>query len=151
MGGRRDRPGQPDHGVLIAHDDGCAVGYELASAAPASLLRRLRHDGAESSVVAGIGDPAALADARLSYRQARQAARVAGTIPPTGPAARWQDLGVFRTLAQLPVGAEAAASLDPRLCALFDQADDPVLATLETYLDLAGEAAAAPADWRVAS
>jgi DNA-binding PucR family transcriptional regulator len=32
--------------------------------------------------------------------------------------------------------------VDPRLCALFDQADGPVLATLETYLDLAGDAKA---------
>ena len=103
---------------------------------------RLHQDGAEASVVAGIGDPAVLADARVSYRQARQAARVAATIPPTGPAARWQDLGVFRTLAQLPTGAEAAASLDPRLSALLDQADDSVLTTLETYLDLAGDAKA---------
>lgn len=131
----------PDHGVLVAHDHGVAAGYELASAARASLLRRLHQDGAEASVVAGIGDPAVLADTRLSYRQARQAARVAATIPPTGPAARWQDLGVFRTLAQLPAGAEAA-SLDPRLSALLDQADDSVLATLETYLDLAGDAKA---------
>jgi len=132
----------PDHGVLVGHDRGCAAGYELASAARESLLMRLHQGGTEPSVVAGIGDPAALADARLSYRQARQAARVAATIPPVGPAARWQDLGVFRTLAHLPTGAEAAASLDPRLCALFDQADPPVLATLETYLDLAGDAKA---------
>lgn len=132
----------PDHGVLVAHDQGVAAGYELASAARASLLMRLHQDGAEASVVAGIGDPAVLPDARLSYRQARQAARVAATIPPTGPAARWQDLGVFRTLAQLPTSAEAAASLDPRLSALLDQADESVLATLETYLDLAGDAKA---------
>ena len=132
----------PDHGVLVGHDLGFAAGCELASAARASLLARLHQDGVEASVVAGMGDPAVLADARLSYRQARQAARVAATIPPTGPAARWQDLGVFRTLAQLPADAEAAASLDPRLSALLDQADDSVLATLETYLDLAGDARA---------
>jgi hypothetical protein len=132
----------PDHGVLVAHDRGYAVGCELASAARVSLLARLHQDGAEASVVAGIGDPAVLACAHLSYRQARQAARVAATIPAAGPVARWQDLGVFRTLAQLPAGAAAAASLDPRLSALLDQAGDSVLATLETYLDLAGDAKA---------
>jgi PucR C-terminal helix-turn-helix domain/GGDEF-like domain len=132
----------PDHGVLVAHDHGLAAGYELATAARASLLIRLRQGGPDTLVVAGIGDPASLADARGSYRQARQAARVAATIPATGPVARWQDLGVFRTLAQLPADAEAAASLDPRLSALLDQADGPVLATLETYLDLAGDAKA---------
>jgi hypothetical protein len=59
-----------------------------------------------------------------------------------GPAARWRDLGASRTLAQLPAGAEAAASLDPRLATLLDQADGPVITTLETHLDLAGDAKA---------
>ena len=49
---------------------------------------------------------------------------------------------MYRTLAQLPAGAEAAASLDPRLATLLDQADGPVITTLETYLDLAGDAKA---------
>jgi DNA-binding PucR family transcriptional regulator len=49
---------------------------------------------------------------------------------------------VYRTLAQLPLDAEAAASLDPRLTALLDQADGPVITNLETYLDLAGDARA---------
>jgi DNA-binding PucR family transcriptional regulator len=75
-------------------------------------------------------------------RLAKQAARVAATIGRAGPVARWQDLGVYRTLAQLPAGADAAASLDPRLATLFDQADGPVITTLETYLDLAGDAKA---------
>jgi PucR C-terminal helix-turn-helix domain/GGDEF-like domain len=131
----------PDHGVLVAHDQGAAAGRDLADAARASLLLRLQPRGTEVSVVAGIGDPAILADARGSYRQAKQAARVAATIG-TGPVARWQDLGVYRTLAQLPTYAEAAASLDPRLATLLDKADGPVITTLETYLDLAGDAKA---------
>ena len=129
----------PDHGVLVAHDQGAAAGHDLAEAARASLLLRLQP---EVPVVAGIGDPSVLADARGSYRQAKQAARVAATIGQAGPVARWQDLGAYRTLAQLPTGAEAAASLDPRLATLLDQADGPVIATMETYLDLAGDAKA---------
>ena len=129
----------PDHGVLVAHDQGAAAGHDLAEAARASLLLRLQP---EVPVVAGIGDPSVLADARGSYRQAKQAARVAATIGQAGPVARWQDLGAYRTLAQLPTGAEAAASLDPRLATLLDQADGQVITTLETYLDLAGDAKA---------
>ncbi len=129
----------PDHGVLVAHDQGAAAGHDLAEAARASLLLRLQP---EVPVVAGIGDPSVLADARGSYRQAKQAARVAATIGRAGPVARWQDLGVYRTPAQLPTGAEAAASLDPRLATLLDQADGQVITTLETYLDLAGDAKA---------
>jgi PucR-like helix-turn-helix protein/diguanylate cyclase with GGDEF domain len=132
----------PDHGVLVAHDHGVADGRDLAAAARASLLLRLRADEAQAPVVAGIGDPSVLADARASYRQAKLAARVAATIGRAGPVARWQELGVYRTLAQLPTGAEAAASLDPRLATLLDRADDPVITTLETYLDLAGDAKA---------
>jgi hypothetical protein len=119
----------PDHGVLVAHDQGAAAGHELADAARASLLVRLQPGDTGASVVAGIGDPSILADARGSYRQAKQAARVAATIGRAGPVARWQDLGVYRTLAQLPAGADAAASLDPRLATLFDQADGPVITT----------------------
>ncbi len=132
----------PDHGVLVAHDQGAAASQDLAAAARASLLLRLHADNAGASVVAGIGEPSILADARVSYRQAKQAARVAATIGRAGPVARWHDLGVYRTLAQLPVGAEAAASLDPRLATLLDRADGPVITTLETYLDLAGDAKA---------
>ena len=132
----------PDHGVLVTHDQGVVAARDLADAARASLLLRLQPGDPEVSVVAGIGDPSILADARGSYRQAKQAARVAATIGRTGPVARWQDLGVYRTLAQLPTDAEAAASLDPRLATLLDQADAPVITTLETYLDLAGDAKA---------
>jgi len=132
----------PDHGVLVAHDQGAAASQDLAAAARDSLLLRLHADGARASVVAGIGDPSILADARVSYRQAKQAARVAATIGRAGPVARWHDLGVYRTLAQLPAGTEAAASLDPRLATLLDRADGPVITTLETYLDLAGDAKA---------
>jgi sugar diacid utilization regulator len=106
---------------------------------------RLQPGGNGVSVAAGIGDPATLADARGSYRQAKQAARVAAMIGRAGPVARWQDLGAYRTLAHLPTGAEAAASLDPRLATLLDQADGSVIRTLETYLDLAGDAKASAA------
>ena len=132
----------PDHGVLVAHDHGVADGRDLAAAARASLLLRLRADEAEAPVVAGIGDPSVLADARVSYRQAKQAARIAAAVGRAGPVARWHDLGGYRTLAQLPMDGEAAASLDPRLAALLDQADDPMVTTVETYLDLAGDAKA---------
>jgi hypothetical protein len=132
----------PDHGVLVAHDQGAAAGRDLADAARTSLLLRLQPGDTEVSVVAGIGDPSILADARSSYRQAKQAARVAATTGRADPVARWLDLGVYRTLAQLPTDAAAAASLDPRLATLLDQADGPVITTLETYLDLAGDAKA---------
>jgi hypothetical protein len=130
-----------DHGVLVARGlDDRAAEFELASAARRELLRRLRQDDPGACVAAGIGNPvSALADAHLAYCQARHAARVAATITATGPVARWRDLGVFRLLAQLPADGDATASLDPRLMRLFNQADEQVVSTLETYLDLAGQ------------
>jgi hypothetical protein len=130
-----------DHGVLLARglaDE--AAELRLASAAREDLLARLRHDQTGSDVTAGIGDATStLADAHLAYRQARHAARVAAAATATGPIARWRDIGVFRTLAQLPAGDETTATLDPRLTRLLDEAGEPVIATLETYLDLAGD------------
>jgi len=131
-----------DHGVLVTRDRrrGDATELELAAAARRDLLRRLRQDDSGASVVAGIGDPAnMLADAHQSYRQARFAARVAATVAATGPVARWRDLGAFRALVHLPPGEKAISTLDPRLLLLFQQADRAVVATLETYLDLAGD------------
>ena len=55
-----------------------------ADAARASLLLRLQPGDPRASVVAGIGDRSILADARGSYRQAKQAARVAATIGRAG-------------------------------------------------------------------
>jgi PucR C-terminal helix-turn-helix domain/GGDEF-like domain len=131
-----------NHGVLVTRDRrrSDAADFELAAAARQDLLRRLTRDDPCASVVAGIGDPAnALADARQSYRQAMLAARVAATITATGPVARWRDLGVFRALVHLPRDEKAIPSLDPRLVRLLEQADSPVVATVETYLDLAGD------------
>ena len=131
-----------DHGILVARvgesDDTAEL--ELAAVARRSLLLQLRRDYPCADVTAGIGDTVnALADAHLAYRQARLAARVAATVRATGPVARWRDLGAFRVLAQLPSDGDAAASIDPRLVQLLSLADGPVVTTLETYLDLAGE------------
>lgn len=146
---RRHPPGEvcgvaySDHGVLVTrwteHDRNSS--RHLAEAVCDAMNRRLTTEGsAERTVVAGIGDPRpTLADAFLSYREARLAARVAATIAAIGPVAFWQDLGVFRTLAQLPMSEAVTSSLDPRLVCLFQSADPAVLATLETFLDLAGD------------
>jgi DNA-binding PucR family transcriptional regulator len=96
-------------------------------------------------VVAAVGDPQdRLADAHLSYRQARLAAKVAAVIPTVGEVARWRDLGVFRMLAMLPESA-AESSLDPRVSALFSAGNPELVTTLEVYLDLGCDAKAASA------
>jgi DNA-binding PucR family transcriptional regulator len=59
-----------------------------------------------------------------------------------GDVVRWRDLGVFRALAQLPNREALESSLDPRVAALLSSGEDDVVVTLETYLDLAGDAKA---------
>src|SRR5215469_10176620 len=132
-----------DHGVIVARyaaRDPDTASRRLAEELCQAMTRRMQTTDHAASVVVGIGDPRpTLADAYLSYREARMAARVATTVPTVGPVAVWHDLGVFRTLAQLPVCDEVTSSIDPRFLRLLEHADTAVLVTLETFLDLAGD------------
>ncbi|MEU8249117.1 helix-turn-helix domain-containing protein [Nonomuraea sp. NPDC048916] len=84
---------------------------------------------------AGIGAPRDdPADAWQSWREARQALRVAEHFPRFAAVAWWEDLGVHRLLAKL--GQADLRELAAEVAAL-----DPELAhTVETYLDLGGHA-----------
>lgn len=137
-----------DHGVLLvrlrgAGDDSSALA--VACSAREMLARRLENRASSPAprVVATVGDPQPeLRRAVYSYRQARLATKVAGAIPAMGDVVRWRDLGVFRALAQLPNREALESSLDPRVVALLSSGDHEVVRTLETYLDLAGDAKA---------
>jgi hypothetical protein len=141
-----------DHGVLLVRlrdpeDDSFAE--TMARAGRDALCRRLAGGAAcpprvpPPRVVATIGDPQGeLRRAVASYRQARLTAKVASAIPAMGDMVRWRDLGVFRALAQLPNREAIESALDPRVVALLKSGDDAVVSTLETYLDLAGDAKA---------
>ncbi len=136
-----------DHGVMLvrlrsADDDTFAAA--MARAGRDALCRRLA-DGTDSAprVVATIGD--AQSEPRRavsSYRQARLATKVVSAIPAIGDLVHWRDLGVFRALAQLPNPEAVESALDPRVAALLRSGDYAVVSTLETYLDLAGDAKA---------
>ena len=60
----------PDHGVLVAHDQGAAAGHDLADAARASLLLRLQSGGDQ-----GIGSSRNQATRRSSQTPAAPTAR----------------------------------------------------------------------------
>ncbi|HVV20055.1 MAG TPA: helix-turn-helix domain-containing protein [Pseudonocardiaceae bacterium] len=133
-----------DHGVLLVQlrsrgDDDQA--RRLASDARDALLTRLRRRHPECRVVASTGDAQTeLTAAAASYRQARLAAHVAKMVPSVGDQPRWRDLGAFRVLAQLSTEDQIASGLDPRLGTLLRSGDEPVVLTLETYLDLGCDA-----------
>jgi hypothetical protein len=163
------RVARQDHGVLLARvssadDDRAAraaaeeVRGMLARRLPARpAARSSRAAGSSGSagslptrgsaqatrparVVTGIGDPQRhLTAAVVSYRQALLAARVAASVPAVGDLARWQDLGAFRALVQLPLGERSASCLDPRLGKLL-AAESGLAETVEAYLDLGGDA-----------
>lgn len=134
-----------DHGVLLVGLRSCtddAPAFHLATAAREALVHRLTTSPSTSPVrvVASIGDPQKhLAQAATSYRQARLAIKVAAAIPAMSDVVRWSELGVFRTLAQLPTRDAQESALDPRVLVLLDAGDETVVSTLETFLDLAGD------------
>ena len=139
-----------DHGVLLVRlcsmDDDRRTEV-VARAAREALARRVSglvvNGDAPPRVVATIGDPQReLRRAVSSYRQARLATKVAAAIPTIGDVVRWRDLGVFRALAQLPNREALESALDPRVEALLQSGEDELVITLETYLDLAGDAKA---------
>lgn len=141
------RLGYADQGVVLVRtrtpeDDrpGIAVAQEVTTA-----LRHRIGDDNPARVVAAVGDPQPrLMDAHQSYRQARLAIKVAAAVPTAGVVTRWRDLGVFRTLAQLPEPAVELA-IDPRLMTLFAAGDPALVSTLEVYLDLGCDVKAASA------
>ncbi len=93
-------------------------------------------------VVVGIGGrQVVLSDARVSYDQARIAARVAGTLPAFGPVARWGELGVYALLGHLTPQHISLANYPPSLLRLTDsRSAEQLLETAESYLDHAGDA-----------
>jgi hypothetical protein len=141
------RAGYADHGVALVPAASVAddsAGLAEAQVVADALRHRLRKVPGVR-VVAAAGDPVPrLRDAHLSYQHARLAAKVAAVVPTVGDVVRWQGLGVFRALAQLPADA-AESALDPRLARLFATGDEALVRTLETYLDLGCDVKAASA------
>lgn len=148
-GGYRETLNLPrfDHGLLLA------TASSSEAAVPVSAYGRILVKAMEKAlgsgaglarVVVGVGEPQDdLAQADRSYEQARQAAHVAASLPGLGPVADWSELGVYRALAQLSADQVGITLLHPGLVALLDDAEHLGLAqTLETYLDLAGNAQA---------
>lgn len=73
-----------------------------------------------------------------SIDEASRAARIARRIPALGPVAAVSSLGVYEMLDQVPPEA-LRAMMHPGLAALIDQGADPLIRTLEAFLDNAGD------------
>lgn len=97
-----------------------------------------------SSFVIGVGRPrSGVVEARGSYLEASKAARVAASLPDVDRIAWWSRLGIYRVLAELSPHSLGEMGLHPGLERLLaDPEAAPLLQTLETYLELAGNALA---------
>jgi hypothetical protein len=134
-----------DHGVLLVHgrqrrgrQDPRTVADHLHDA----LRAAVRGLPSVADVVVGVGAPRpVLPEVRGSYDEAASAAQVATRLPAVGPVASWSQLGIYRVLCQLTGDAIRDASVHPGLERLLDDpANAALVDTLETYLDLAGNA-----------
>ncbi|MEU7744739.1 helix-turn-helix domain-containing protein [Nonomuraea sp. NPDC049158] len=112
------------------------AGSPVALLAPAHLAAEVAQTLQSAyGTAAGIGAPRAdPADAWQSWREARQALRVAEHFPGFAPVARWEDLGVHRLLARL--GQSDLRELAAETAAL----DAELAHTVEVYLDHGGHA-----------
>ncbi|MFC0554612.1 PucR family transcriptional regulator [Planotetraspora thailandica] len=127
---------------LAAHQPLHLVRYDHAVllTAGTSAFAEEMHAAMDVPVLVGIGRPRpSLSGAAESYAEALHAAEVAARVPELGRSAEWARLGVYRMLTRVPQddlhpGLERLLGHDQHL---------PLLETLETYLDLAGSAAAA--------
>lgn len=134
-----------DHGLLlVAVDDDEEAVVEHATSLREALMQAITGLPPLDRVLVGIGQRRdGLEGARASYDEARQAANVAVHLPAAGPIARWSHLGIYRALAHLSAEHLETASIHPGLERLLNDQDAADLVdTLETYLDLAGNAQA---------
>jgi hypothetical protein len=134
-----------DHGVLLMHGKarrGRQGPREVADHLHEAMRAAVRGLPSVAGVVVGVGQPrGTLSEIRGSYDEAALAARVAVRLPAVGPVACWSTLGIYRVLSQLSGDGMRDASVHPGLEKLLDDpANTPLLDTLETYLDLAGNA-----------
>jgi sugar diacid utilization regulator len=135
---------KPDHGVfIVALDDSASISARaLAERLLALVDETIAAEALDVAARVGVGAPHDLAEARGSYRQACDAVAIAERVERFGRITTWDELGAYRTLARFPADA-AGGALHPGLVAMLgDPAHAPLVETLETYLDLAGDAKA---------
>jgi hypothetical protein len=132
-----------DHGVLLVRDrQGHTAPLTVAEHLNDALQTTIRGLSSVARAVVGVGRPRSeLSEVRMSYDEAALAARIAVQLPIVGPVASWSQLGIYRVLSQLSSEVTNGASVHPGLEELFkDPSNQPLLETLETYLDMAGNA-----------
>ncbi|MEV0408905.1 helix-turn-helix domain-containing protein [Actinoallomurus sp. NPDC050550] len=138
--------------TVLSSADGCRALVLVAAAAPpaektinelVAIIERefTRRKGPGDQIVIGVGSARhGLGQVAESYRHASTAARAARLLPRLGPVARWERLGPYALLLQLPPDHVISEDWIPALAAL--RRADPhggLVSTLEAFLDNAGD------------
>jgi hypothetical protein len=144
---RRDRAlclARKDHCVLVmvAPNDQDPQLQAQLDCVRAVAVAELAVAGPGVAAVVGVGGHrATLVDAVHSYHEARMAAMAAAALPGVGETVRWSHLGVYQVAATLADRGERPPVPHDGLRRLLDLPGAlPLLETLETYLDAAGNA-----------
>jgi sugar diacid utilization regulator len=121
------RPFEDPHRELV--EAGASIHHDLVT----------RLDGGPE-VLVGVGPKVeSVMDARLSFRGAQGVIEICRSVRDFAPVAAWDDLGIYRLLQRLPVSELSDVAIPPGLRNLLDTPTERwLLATLETYLDAAG-------------
>jgi len=141
---------RPDHVLLVVSCNEPSV-RRHGVAALAARVRDEISDALERSRepvrVAIGGRVERLEGARTSYEQALSAAAVAGVVRERfGDVVSWDELGIYRMLAGLPLAETGQRMLHPGLRALLERPQTHFLVhTLECYLDHGGDVRATAA------
>jgi len=133
-----------DHGVLVAFaNDPALRPHGLAGLGEALRAATAKAAGAlgVGRAIVGIGDEQPeLATIARSYRRAQTATDVASIVPSFGDVVAWRELGVYRTLAQVPRDELESEAIHPGLRRLLEgDGNEQLVDTLESFLDRAGD------------
>lgn len=133
-----------DHAVILLSSAGDHDMYvdERIEALVDVTRSALLATGADAGLVVGVGSRRdALDDAYASFREARMSADAARLLPGLGDVVHWSRLGIHQIVVKLASLGEEVPTVHPGLGNLLDDPDAlPLLETLETYLDVAGNA-----------
>mgnify|MGYP000164952208 CR=1 FL=1 len=134
---------RPDHSLLIVSVAERSTQTHLDSLIVAARERVLSESGRQNiECWVGIGEPrTSVADVRESYEESRRSADVAQVVKVLGNVVRYRDLGVYGLLAELSedrLENSIHSGLQSLLCH-EDSKSEALLATLESFLDNAGD------------
>jgi len=134
---------RPDRAILLVSlgDPGVREHGSAWLAARAREQIAAAHDGGAPPPRAALSDADGLASAHAACARALSTLRVADALGGRlGDVVRWEGLGVYALLAELPLERLGAEAIHPGVRALLEQPAPQLLHTLEVYLDAAGDA-----------